>query len=191
MAGMTATTPGIATSQPFTVADLEGMPDDGKRYELIDGMLFVSPAPMLRHQKMLGQLYIRLDAACPAGLHVITAPFSFQPSDSTELQPDVFVARHEDFTDTLLPVAPLLAVEVLSPSTTLYDLNTKKAVYERHGVSSYWILDPQDPTLTVFEVDAHGRYQQIAEVKGDDEFHAERPFPVTVVPVELLGSLAP
>jgi Uma2 family endonuclease len=192
MAGMTATTGshGIAHGRPFTVADLEAMPDDGNRYELIDGMLFVSPAPLFRHQKMVLQLAIRLDAACPEGLHVLPAPLSFRPSDSTELQPDVLVAREKDFTEKLLPVAPLLAVEVLSPSTTLYDLNTKKAVYERLGVASYWVLDPKEPGLVAFELDGDGRYDLLAEVKGDDTFHAVRPFPVQIVPVALLGSLA-
>lgn len=192
MAGMTATTSshGIAHGRPFTVADLEAMPDDGNRYELIDGMLFVSPAPLIRHQKMLMQLAVRLDAACPEGLHVLPAPLSFRPSDSTELQPDVLVAREKDFTEKLLPVAPLLAVEVLSPSTTLYDLNTKKAVYERLGVASYWVLDPKEPALVAFELDGDGRYDLLAEVKDDDTFHAVRPFPVQIVPVALLGSLA-
>ncbi len=87
-------------------------------------------------------------------------------------------------------MAPLLAVEVLSPSTALYDLNTKKAAYERLGVPAYWVVDPQQPGLTVFELDDDGHYRQVAEVKGEDAFEARRPLPVRVVPVELLGTLA-
>ncbi|WP_433269765.1 Uma2 family endonuclease [Actinosynnema sp. CS-041913] len=165
------------------------MPDDGRRYELVDGHLLVSPAPGLRHQKVVAKLVVRLDAECPDDLHVLPAPFAVRPSTSTELQPDVLVARDVDLTDKLLPVAPLLAVEVLSPSSVLVDANLKKSVYERMGVPSYWMIDPRELKLTVFELDADGRYELVAEVKGDDPFDAVRPFPVRVVPVELLGSL--
>lgn len=195
MVGMAATTgetgsDHITQRRPFTTDDLEAMPDDGNRYELVDGMLFVSPAPGIRHQKIVLQLGIRLDAACPKDMHVLPAPFAVRPSDTTELQPDLLVAREEDLTETLLPVAPVLAVEVLSPSTALNDLNTKKAAYERLGVPSYWVVDPQQPGLTVFELADDGRYLQVAEVKGEDAFEAERPFPVRIVPAELLGTLA-
>jgi len=179
----------IPTGRPFTVDDLEAMPDDGNRYELIDGTLIVSPAPGLRHQDVVLELAIRLKTALPRDLHLVVAPFSVRPSDTTELQPDVLVARHEDFTEKLLPVAPLLAVEVLSPSSALVDLNTKKAVYERMGAASYWVIDPQLPSLLVFEL-VEGRYRQVAEAKGDNVFQAKRPFPVRIVPVELLGTLA-
>ncbi|HET9138929.1 Uma2 family endonuclease [Actinophytocola sp.] len=188
MTAMT-TTSGIPHGRPFTVDDLEAMPDDGNRYELIDGMLIVSPAPSRRHQKVVLQLAIRLDAACPDDLEVLTAPFGVRLSDTTELQPDVLVAPDKDFTDQYLPVAPLLAVEVLSPSSVINDLNNKKAAYARMGVVSYWVVDPQQPRLTVFEL-VDGRYRQVAEVKGDDAFEAERPFPVRIVPAELLGRLA-
>jgi Uma2 family endonuclease len=176
-------------SGPYTVADLEAMPDDGRRYELIDGMLHVSPAPGDRHQRMVLQLAMRLEQVCPDDLLVYVAPFAVQPAHDTEVQPDVLVARDEDVTEKNLPVAPVLAVEILSPSTTLYDLNTKKAVYERMGVPDYWIIDPLDPRLTAFQLDETGRYQLIADVKGDDAFNAEHPFQVRVAPAELLGRM--
>ncbi|MCC8251425.1 Uma2 family endonuclease [Saccharothrix luteola] len=175
--------------RPYTVEDLGGMPDDGRRYELIDGMLLVSPAPGARHQKVVLRLGMFMELRCPDDLHVFSAPFSVRTSESNELQPDLLVARDADLTDKLLPVAPLLAVEVLSPSTALNDLNTKKAAYERMGVRSYWIIDPQDPKLTVFELDADGCYGQVAEVKGEDSFDATLPFPVRIVPAQLLGTL--
>lgn len=175
--------------RPFTVDDLEEISDGSHRYELIDGMLLVTPAPSLRHQRLAFLLAIALEEACPPGFLVVPAPFAVRPSMSTELQPDVLVAREEDLTDKWLPVAPVLAVEVLSPSTALNDLNNKKAAYERLGVPSYWVVDPQEPRLTVFELGEDARYAQVAEVKGADAFDAERPFPVRVVPVELLGTL--
>ena len=186
MTAMTTTgTSGIPHGRPFTVADLEAMPDDGNRYELIDGMLLVSPAPSRRHQRNLLKLAIALELACPSDMLVLPAPFAVRPSQSTELQPDVLVARKIDLTEKLLPVAPLLAVEVFSPSSVINDLNNKKAAYERLGVISYWVVDPAQPALMVFELDDEGRYHQVAEVKGDDAFQAERPFPVRIVPAQL------
>ncbi len=180
---------GIPHGRLFTVDDLEAMPDDGNRYELFDGSLHVSPAPGARHQKIVAKLVVALDSACPPELHVLPAPFAVRPSPTTELQPDILVAREEDLTEKLLPVAPVLAVEVLSPSTVLNDLNNKKAVYERMGVPSYWVVDPQQPGITVFEL-VDGKYDQVAEVKDGDVLEVARPFAVRVAPRELLGTLA-
>ena len=176
-------------SGPYTVADLELMPDDGRRYELIDGELFVSPAPGTRHQKIVAALVAQLYPICPHDLHVFPAPFAVRPSDRTEVQPDVLVARDEDLTEKNLPVAPVLAVEVLSPSTASNDFISKKAAYERMGVASYWIIDPEQPRLMVFELDAQGDYRLVGDVKDGEVFEAERPFPVRVVPAKLLGTL--
>jgi Uma2 family endonuclease len=176
-------------SGPLTVHDLEGIPFDGRRYELIDGVLIVSPAPGLRHQKIAYRLYGVLEAACPPDFEVVGAPFAVHSGDKIELQPDVLVGRDEDFTDKDLPAPPVLAVEVLSPSTAIHDLNTKKAVYERLGTGSYWVIDPEEPALTVFELDADGHYQQVAKAAGDEVAEIERPFPVRIVPKNLLGRL--
>jgi len=180
----------LAHGRPFTVDDLEAMPDDGNRYELIDGTLFVSPAPGRRHQRRVLWLAMALVQRCPDGMEVLTAPFAVRASRTTELQPDVLVGRDEDFTEKLLPVAPLLAVEVCSPSSVLNDLNNKRAAYQRLEVPSYWVIDPEEPTLIVYELNENLVYHKVAEVKGSEAFEAERPFPVRVVPSELLGRLA-
>jgi len=182
----------IPQGRPFTVDDLEAIAEDGNRYELIDGLLIVSPAPGWPHQEMGYTAYALLRAACPGDLRVIGAPFAVQTALDSEVQPDVIVTRYVDLTPKNLPRPPLLAVEVLSRSTELHDRNTKKAHYERLGVPSYWILDPTEPgRLTGFELDPEGRYAEVADVTGDTAFHAERPFPVTVVPARLLDGLRP
>ena len=183
------TSMGVTASTPFTVHDLDGMPDDGRRYELIDGELLVSSAPGLRHQTIGYRLHRLLDDACPDELYVIAAPFAVQTDLSNEVQPDVLVARFDELTDKNLPAAPVLAVEVLSPSGRLIDLNLKRAAYERMGTPSYWILDPEVPDLLVLELNADGRYEEMARVVGDEIFEARRPFEVRVVPTELLGRL--
>ena len=183
---------GVTTGRPFTVRDLEAMPDDGHRYELIDGVLIVTPAPGWHHQEGLGELFVQLRAACPRGLRVLAAPFAVQPDEHNEVQPDILVTRFDDLTPRNLPVAPLLAVEFLSPSTRLHDRNTKKAAYERMGAASYWLVNPELPgRLTVFELDVDGRYREVADVVGDEPFTAEWPFPVTIVPARLLDGLHP
>lgn len=183
---------GLAEGRPFTVHDLEAMPDDGRRYELIDGMLLVTPAPGWSHQEMSASLCRVLHAACPPELRVLPAPFAVRTAPTTEVQPDVLVARYADLTEACLPVAPLLAAEVLSRSTQLGDRNTKKAHYERLGVESYWLLDPIQPgALEVYELDAHGPYQLTAKVSGEQVHVASRPFPVSVCPARLLDGLRP
>ncbi|HEY3469030.1 MAG TPA: Uma2 family endonuclease [Amycolatopsis sp.] len=178
-----------ADSGPLSVHDLEGMPDDGRRRELVDGVLIVSPAPGRRHQEIVVRLWRVLDDVCPLEYHVLVAPFAVHSGEDTELQPDVLVGRDEDFTEKDLPAPPVLAVEVLSPSTAIYDLNLKKAVYERLCTGSYWVVDPEDPAVTVFELDEDGTYQQVAKAAGDEVLAVERPFPVRLVPRELLGRL--
>jgi Uma2 family endonuclease len=174
---------------PHTVADLEAMPDDGRRYELIDGWLQVSPAPGTNHQAIVTALTAKLYQARPPGMVVFSAPYGVRVSTKTEVQPDVLVARRADLTDKYLPVAPLLAVEVLSPSTASNDILSKRNAYQRMDTPTYWIIDPDVPRLMVLELDEHGQYQLVADVKGDDIFDAERPFPVRVVPDELLEML--
>jgi len=84
---------------------------------------------------------------------------------------------------------PVLAVEVASPRTRVYDRGRKRDVYERFGIRSYWIVDVgQDkPILTVLEL-YRGKYTEAARVVGDEAFNAIHPFPVTIVPTDLWGA---
>lgn len=177
-------------AHPFTVSDLEEMPDDGRRYELIDGALLVRPAPGWAHQEAAYTLYTVLRQACPQDMRVIGAPFAVRPDQYNEVQPDVLAARYEDLTERGLPRAPLLAVEVISPTSRLHDASLKKAVYARLGTPSYWLVDPNrdKPSLTVFEL-ADGDYKEIAQVTGGQAWTASRPFPVQVIPADLVRGL--
>lgn len=180
----------IDGGRPFTVHDLEEMPDDGRRYELIDGELLVSPAPGWPHQEAATELAVRLRQACTPEFRVLAAPFAVRHDVFNELQPDVLVARYEDLTMKNLPAAPVLAVEVASPSSRLKDANLKKATYERLGTASFWLVDPNldAPTLTAWEwVD--GAYQRVAHVAGDEVFQTERPFPVKFSASDLIAGL--
>jgi Uma2 family endonuclease len=171
---------------PFTVDDLDAMPEYGRRHELVDGVLYVTPVPDTAHQLAVTALLATFYRSCPDDMCVLPGPLAVRLSNDTELRPDVVVAWSEDLTEKGLPVAPALAIEVLTSNTELLDWHTKKAAYERAGAASYWIVDPAEPRLVVFELDESGRYELVADVKGDDAFDAERPFPVRVVPREML-----
>jgi Uma2 family endonuclease len=123
---------------------------------------------------------------------VIGAPFAVRPDKFNEVQPDVLVARYADLTEDDLPRAPVLAVEVISPTSRLRDAHLKKAVYARLGAPSFWLVDParDKPSVTVFEL-AGGAYQEIAHVAGAESWTATLPYPVRVVPADLVRGLQP
>jgi Uma2 family endonuclease len=176
-----------ADDRVFTVEDLEDMPDDGFRYELDDGVLIVSPAPSNLHQLAVSRLQMILGAACPPEFLVLSGP-GVNISKFQHRVPDVAVIRTESFEEMFLVQRPVVAIEVASPRTRLYDLGRKKEVYERFGIRFYWIVEPGGkPRLTVFEL-RRGRYVQTAEVFGRERLDVVRPFPVTVVPADLVAT---
>ena len=191
MAVMTIADAWPTTSRAFTVEDLDHTPDDGFRYELIDGVLIVSPHPTVSHQEVLAELAVQLRHACPPGLFAVPAP-GVRMSADTELVPDIGVIPRDQLTGRRVTRTPVLVVEIESPSTALFDLNTKKAVYERFSITSYWVVIPDvdQPELIAFEL-RDGRYEQVAHVTGGTPFRAERPFPVEVVPARLVAGLLP
>ncbi len=130
----------------WTVDEVLAIPDDGKRREVIDGELFVSPAPTLVHQRVLSILHYRIREyllAHPAG-EILTSPADIVFDRETLVQPDIFVAplvngrRPSSWKDIR---HLLLAIEVLSPSTARLDRVRKRERYQRAGVPEYWIVD--------------------------------------------------
>jgi Uma2 family endonuclease len=180
-----------ARGEPFTVVELDRMPDDGRRYELLDGELLVSARPTTIHQLVAFRLATTLARGCPPSLCVVPEP-AVQLSRKTEFDPDIVVVPLAQVGDAKFTQPPLLAVEVRSPSTALVDLNRKKAAYAAFGVQSYWIVDPdlKTPALTAFEL-ADGSYATAAYVRASQPFTATRPFPVEVVPVSLVEGIRP
>jgi Uma2 family endonuclease len=177
---------------PLTVADLEAFPDDGHRYELLDGVLVVSPAPTPVHQRAVLRLAVILTDRTPAGHEVFVAPLAVHPepgppsSQRIELQPDVLIGSDALLTDRDLSGAPLLAIEVLSPSTQLFDRNLKRAAYERMGAAHFWLVDPLVPELLAYALDDAGTYQLVARGVREEVVRLERPFPVELRPADLV-----
>jgi len=182
-----------ASTQPFVYRDLQAMPDDGYRREIIDGVLSVTPAPTGGHQQVSFALSKLLDAAAPPGVMVLPAPYDWLLPDGGSVEPDLIVFRRDDFDrDGPLPATatPLLVVEVLSPSGLEHDRSLKRAVYQRLGVPAYWMVGPgtrtDPPSLTALRLQ-DSVYVVEAEVAGTERFATDWPYPVQVVPEELLG----
>jgi Uma2 family endonuclease len=106
------------------------------------------------------------------------------------LQPDLVVTETRQFTTAGLTVPPLLAVEVLSPSTRLVDLHLKRVLFEREGTPSFWLVEPSarpaEARLEVWQLTDVGRYEQVADVMGEKVYEASLPYPVTVCPADLV-----
>ena len=134
------------TLQRWTAARVRELPDDGKRYEVVDGELLVTPAPRFDHQRAVGALHIALHGYL-SGMRVgevVMSPADIEFDPMTLVQPDVFVVplkegrRPKTWADIH---GLLLAIEVLSPSTARADRTTKRRRYQRAGVPEYWVVD--------------------------------------------------
>lgn len=175
---------------PFTAEELDQMPRDGRRYEVLDGTLVVSERPSALHQVLAARVAGLLLGTCPDCMFVHSRPV-VRLSRTTAFAPDVTVSRHQQPGGTLTE-PPLLIVEIGAPSTMPSGLDRRKAAYAAFGVRSYWIVvpDTRRPELTVFETTS-GQYETVAHVAGGDAFRARQPFPVEVIPGLLVAGLRP
>lgn len=180
---MTAMTT-LPRSRPYTRADLDAMPDDGHRYELIDGVLVVTPAPSRGHQRVQMGLIRALLPVIPDDLEFLAAPLDVAIADDTIMQPDLLLAPKSAFTARDLPGAPLLAIEILSPSTRRFDLILKRARYEAAGCQHYWVVDPDRPSIAAWTL-RDGRYVEVASAADDEEFAVDLPVEVRLTPRDL------
>lgn len=105
-------------------------------------------------------LAVQLKSLCPPELRVFVAPLDVVYADDTVMQPDVLVARRSDLGERNLEGYPVLAVEVLSPSTRHLDLAFKRARYEAAGCQSYWVVDPLQPSIACWELE-EGTYRDV------------------------------
>jgi Uma2 family endonuclease len=173
----------LPRSPEWTVEDLRHVPHDGLQYELADGTLLVTPAPNIRHQQVVRNLARILDRSAPPGYELLFAPVDFQPDDRTSLQPDLLVVWSADLEEQRVTSAPLLVVEVLSPSTRSKDLLLKFGLYAQAGVGWYWVVDPERPSVVVFEL-VEGEFVQRHEA-CEEPLDLTTPVTVTIVPSEL------
>ena len=175
----------LPRSVPLTYDDLQTMPDDGHRYELVDGVLIVTPAPLIPHQRVVRNLMGLLLPAVPDDLEVFSAPVDYLVSSLTVLQPDLLVARRADVGHRNLQHPPVLVIEVLSPSTRRIDAGAKRLAFEAAGVPHYWLIDPDEPSIVALDL-VDGTYVEAAHVTVTAAFETTTPFPFAVAPADLL-----
>jgi Uma2 family endonuclease len=154
----------------LTYRDYAALPDDGRRYEIHDGELSVTPAPAPRHQIISGALFFavrRWLEANPGG-RLLYAPLDVILADTTIVQPDiVYLApdRLDRISGRGIEGAPTLAVEILSPSTRTIDRGVKTRLYARYRVPFLWLVDPDARTIEAFVLEGE-RYALAATATG-------------------------
>ena len=170
----------------WTYEDYIAMPDDGKRYEVVDGVLFMSPAPDKWHQKTVGRIFRYLAAHVEdTGIgEVYIAPFDVELAPNIVVQPDVMVLLKphlERATDKRIIGAPDLVVEVASPSTAMYDRREKLDVYIQAGVPEYWIVEPATHSVEVLTIGAN-TYSSLGVFEGKTTLSSKviSGFPVSI-----------
>jgi len=172
---------------PLDLEDLLATPDDGNRHEVLDGALVVTPPPGTSHQRVVLELAVLLrQAARPLGLQTFVAPVAWRIGPGQVPEPDLLVAAPEAVTERAVVGRPLLVVEVLSPTGRDRDLSEKRRIYAEGGAAWYWLVDPAVPSLTVLCL-AGQAYKERALVEGSTAHVTDDPFPVRVVPAELMG----
>lgn len=166
-----------AQSQPnqgeWTYEDYLNLPDDGRRYEIIEGVLYVTNAPDYDHQFTVMEIAFQLKLFTTQnklGI-VLTAPFEVHLSERTRpVQPDVLFIQTEKQPAPgakFFEGVPDLIVEVLSPSTARTDHSIKFSVYEQAGVPEYWIVNPKTRSVEVFTLSG-GEYALVNEFVGEE-----------------------
>jgi Uma2 family endonuclease len=148
--------PAIKLDRVWTREEVLALPDDGNRYELVDGILLVSPSPRYLHQRAVGVLFRHLDAylvAHPFGT-AMTSPADLDLRTSQVMQPDVFVLDGVGDREWKTVGVPLLVAEVLSPSYEEYDREIKRRRFQRSGVPIYWIVDVDHEVFEVWTPEA-------------------------------------
>jgi Uma2 family endonuclease len=158
-----------ARAEPIrlTYGDYLRFPNDGRRHELIDGEQIVTPTPVLRHQELLGRLFLALGNYLerhPVG-EVYTAPLDVILSDHDVVQPDLLFVSNDrrDVLQDWVRGAPDLVVEILSPSTRRTDEVAKRHLYDRFGVREYWVVDPEIEIVKIYRRAEAGSFVRAGE----------------------------
>jgi Uma2 family endonuclease len=160
----------MTTRVRLTYEDYAALPDDGRRYELHEGELCVTPAPGLNHQDIVGNLFVILRSHVNATRlgKVFVARVDCILEDITVVQPDiVFVetARASVMSERAIEGAPTLAVEVVSPSSAAIDRRRKLQLYARYALPYYWIVDPLARTIEAHQL-VSGLYRDAGVLSG-------------------------
>jgi Uma2 family endonuclease len=167
----------------FTVADLHTLPDDGLRYELIDGSIIVSPSPTGGHNIIARWIAHALEDAAVSTDWIVSTDQSTTVDERNAPRPDLVVFRTRHLSRSPFPISDTLLVgEVVSPNSALRDTETKRGLYARAGVPAYWIVvsDDDKGQISLAELRLDGREYRYATHYTSDVFQTDHPWPVTV-----------
>ena len=164
----------------WTSTSYARIPEDGRRYEVVEGVLYMVPGPGEAHQSSsnLFQTYLTIHVQFAGLGRVYGAPFDLELAEDTVVQPDVMVvltANANRITPRGIAGPPDLIVEIASPNTATHDRAVKLPAYERAGVPEYWIVDPHARTIEVLVLEEN-RYRSLGAFQG------QALLPSTVVP---------
>lgn len=188
----------LAHPAPYTVHDLPAMPDDGNRYEVLDGQLIVSPSPTAPHQRIAYRLTSILDGAAPNGIDIIQGITVRCGDDNQGLIPDIVITKIDAMElDHTVDAADVLAVvEVVSPGSRTIDRNSKPVIYAAAGIPVYWRVETAPffgqeasdkfPLVLVYESVKGSPYQLQGRYSAGTEILATLPFEVEFDPQELI-----
>jgi Uma2 family endonuclease len=165
-----------AHGRRLTYEEFQGLPREEvgiRQMELIDGEVFVTPAPRTAHQRAVARLLRRLaDFVEKNNMgEIFIAPYDVFFSKWTVLEPDLLFIRKERsaiVTDANVQGPPDLVIEVLSPSTRRHDRERKLRVYEEAGVPELWYVDPEERTVDILTLGATRRYDVVTKLAGTD-----------------------
>jgi Uma2 family endonuclease len=162
----------MATAPRLTADELLAMPDDGNRYELLDGEVYQVNPPTLKHQRISIVAGAWLVQAQKAGYGFsFAAPVGVVFPDGSKAEPDLIFVLHEHrqiLAGDVIRGVPDFIVEIISPSSRRRDTALKYRIYERNGVPHYWVCDPDAETIVAHALGADGRYRQTAAWGRDD-----------------------
>ncbi len=144
--------PPYLPSVTFVYEDLLEFPDDGKRYEIINGELFMSPSPLIWHQRTSMNLSLLIGNFLNDHSlgKIFAAPCDVLLSEKDVVQPDIVVVLKNNIniiTKENIKGVPDFLIEILSPTNRMYDVKKKRTLYEQYGVKEYWLVDPELETI--------------------------------------------
>ena len=180
---------GMPVDIRLTYGDYCHLPEDGKRYEIIDGELFVTPSPFRPHQRAVTRLtsYLSIFVQEKELGEVFVAPFDVVFSRFDVVEPDLLYISKERasvLTEKNVQGAPDLVVEVLSSSTADRDRTIKLKLYARYGVKEYWVIDPNRPAARVYR--RKKKRLELVDRLGPSDYLASPLFPGFSLPLKSL-----
>jgi Uma2 family endonuclease len=157
----------------LTYEDFVLFPDDGKRHEVIDGEHYVTPSPNTAHQRVSGNLHLLIGSWLETHRigRIFYAPFDVIFTDFDIVEPDLLYFSNERAAAVLTPQhvrgAPEIVVEIASPGTRKRDETIKRHLYEREGVSEYWVVDPDVEVVRVFRLRGNDAFDRVVELSRE------------------------